>query len=368
MKRALLAAVFVMEAVAAQAQNGSNLEPHRLILYEENDIHLFSRVEGRDRHYTQGLKLQLLYPEGEVLPLIDRITRRLQTHWGGCRTSGDGPRCSSGWALGQNMYTPQDISQTALQTDERPYAAWLYGGAVFEMRTPRPEGTNESAIDRVVELDVGMIGPAALGRPIQTRWHDLIDVDPPRGWANQLRNEPGIELHYSRRALRRIAERGCWSVDFMDRRSGALGNIFTFVSAGPTFRAGFNMSEDFAGVIPQVIPAPVPPQPVPPPPPPMASASSSPAVSNNLIEAYVFVGGDGRLVLWNELIEGNCCVHPASHGVRLRRAVAMLDWGAAVRVGPVRLTWRQIRRTREFEGQKKSDIYGALALVYNRRY
>ena len=47
----------------------------------------------------------------------------------------------------------------------------------------------------------------------------------------------------------------------------------------------------------------------------------------------------------------------------LRHAVTTLDWGAVLRLYRLRLTWRQIHRTREFVGQNQSDIYGALALV-----
>jgi uncharacterized protein (TIGR00252 family) len=346
-----IAFILAFVAAAGQSQSAADLKGRRFILYEENDIHLFSRVSGRDRHYTQGLKLQMLFPERKVASLIDRATRRLQLSWGGCAASA----CSSGWSLGQNIYTPQDISKPELQTDERPYAAWLYGGAVFEMRG---EG-----IHRSLELDVGMIGPAALGRPIQTKWHDLIGVDPPRGWNNQLRNEPGIELHYNRRERREIGKRGPWSADFLDRRGGALGNIFAFANVTPTFRAGYNVSNEFFSQIPQ----PAPPL-LPSPAPPMASAARADGAARQWFEWYVFAGADGRVILWNELLEGNCCVHSASHGVRHKLGVAMLDWGAAARVGWIRLTWRQIRRTREFEGQKKADIYGALSLVYDAQF
>jgi len=98
----------------------------------------------------------------------------------------------------------------------------------------------------------------------------------------------------------------------------------------------------------------------------MASVSTSD--SKSPFEWYVFAGAGGSLTAWNQLIEGNCCVHPASHGKPLRRAVATLDWGVSVRLCSLRLTWRQIHRTREFVGQKKSDIYGALSLVLDRRF
>ena len=47
-----------------------------------------------------------------------------------------------------------------------------------------------------VEIDVGMVGPAALGEPIQTKWHQLIGSPQPRGWGNQIPNEPAFLVSY----------------------------------------------------------------------------------------------------------------------------------------------------------------------------
>src|SRR5204862_2067559 len=109
------------------------------------------------------------------------------------------------------------------------------------------------------------------------------------------------------------------------------------------------------------------PQPAAPPPPMTSSSLAASTRPRTPIEFYFFAGG-GSLIAWNELVEGNCCVHPPSHGKPLRHEVATLDWGAALRLYRLRLTWRQIHRTREFVGQKQSDIYGALSLVYDRGF
>jgi Uncharacterized protein conserved in bacteria (DUF2219) len=47
---------------------------------------------------------------------------------------------------------------------------------------------------QTVALDLGMVGPAALGRLAQTHWHRLVDADEPRDWGNQIHNEPGLLL------------------------------------------------------------------------------------------------------------------------------------------------------------------------------
>ena len=84
------------------------------VVYLENDM-----VAGTDRHYTNGLKFSWFSPEvnewtdsgwlgelAESLPVVNQP--------GGLK--------SFGFALGQNIYTPQDITRTAPDPQDRPYA------------------------------------------------------------------------------------------------------------------------------------------------------------------------------------------------------------------------------------------------------
>ena len=50
-----------------------------------------------------------------------------------------------------------------------------------------------------LQLDLGVIGPAAGGEFVQNNFHRLIGVSPANGWANQLHNEPTIGLTFERR-------------------------------------------------------------------------------------------------------------------------------------------------------------------------
>jgi hypothetical protein len=316
-------------ACAAHAQT----KPVRITLQEENDFKYFSGVD-HDRHYTQGLKLEISYPDGDLARAAKFLTRFLPKSLGDCDESA---RCSSGFVIGQNIYTPQDISRVELQEDERPYAAWLYGGLTLNIRT--------KSLLQTLEIDVGMMGPAALGRQIQTKWHDVINIAYPRGWRNQIGDEPGVLVQYYQ--TRRLPIHGSqrrWSSDILTRTGVVAGNVMTYANVAPVVRFGFNMSNDFVFVIPELSLAPPP------------------------YEFYVFAGGELRAVAFNEMLEGNCCRDPASHGVRRESIIGIRDVGAVVRYHSIRLTWRQIRRAREFAGQKEPDIYGALALTWDRRF
>ena len=50
-----------------------------------------------------------------------------------------------------------------------------------------------------LQLDLGVIGPAAGGEFVQNNFHRLIGVAPANGWANQLHNEPTLGLTFERR-------------------------------------------------------------------------------------------------------------------------------------------------------------------------
>jgi lipid A 3-O-deacylase len=71
---------------------------------------------------------------------------------------------------------------------DRPWAAWLYLGGVAQR-------ARDNRLD-TVEIDLGLVGPSALGREIQSGWHRLIGSPQPCGWHNQIPNEPAFLVSY----------------------------------------------------------------------------------------------------------------------------------------------------------------------------
>ena len=63
------------------------------------------------------------------------------------------------FSLGHEMYTAKDIDRRTLDRSDRPYAAWLYAGIAYHSRTRHKMNS--------VELDVGVVGPSALGQAAQ---------------------------------------------------------------------------------------------------------------------------------------------------------------------------------------------------------
>jgi hypothetical protein len=148
------------------------------------------------------------------------------------------------FSVGQNIYTPEDISLTDPPRDDRPYAGWLFTGLGLVAE-------NGPILDKL-ELDIGVVGPYSLADEVQTKWHRLIGITTPKGWGTQLKTEPGIALFYER-SFRKFYELPLHDVipienlgvDFTPHIGGALGNVFTHGALGLTVRFGDDLPNDF---------------------------------------------------------------------------------------------------------------------------
>src|SRR4029450_10644145 len=124
-------------------------------------------------------------------------------------------------SLGQSIFTPADTDLFPPPADDRPYAGWLYAGVTLLQDSAR------RTLDPL-ELQLGVIGPAALGRQVQNDWHQFIDISEAEGWSEQLKNEPGIVLSYERKWRVSLVGDGTTGIDVIPELGGSLGNIFTY--------------------------------------------------------------------------------------------------------------------------------------------
>ena len=142
------------------------------------------------------------------------------------------------FALGQNIYTPDNTETTNFIPDDRPYAGWLYLGMGVVWKN--------AEVRNSLVLDLGVVGPWAYGQESQRLIHDLRGLGHPSGWDNQLDNEVGAVLLYER----------MWRWPKHERRSGldwellphagaAVGNVQTYANLGGELRAGLNLPDDF---------------------------------------------------------------------------------------------------------------------------
>ena len=298
----------------------------------END-----RIADTDRHYSHGTRLAWVSDKASegpqwakdalewLYPLADLRAGRV------------------GLVLGQNIYTPEDTDATALVRDDRPYAGWLYAGISVHAETTRQRnGVSIDTLDSV-ELDLGIVGPESFAQDVQNSYHDLIGVSRSNGWDHQLKNEPGVALIFERKWRPTPWRFGGLEADVIPSAGGSLGNVMTQVNLGGIARLGQSLDVDYGP--PHVRP----------------SLSGLAAVDGGGDLAwYLFAGAEGRLVARNIFLDGNTFAD--SHDVDKKPLVGDFQVGAAVVWRGVRLAYTHVFRTKEFDGQRRADRYGALSL------
>ncbi len=326
--------VAFVDAEAADHSNGI------LSIQLEND--LFG--DGYDRHYTHGTRITWYSPENRVPGLVDDISNYVPGFWADCDCD-----YRAGMVLGQNIFTPEDITVSELQPTERPYAGWFYLGFSL-VRDGRHGSPHEGYLDRrrmdALELDIGMVGPASLAEDVQTTWHEFIDTTRPRGWDNQLDNELGLNLYYTRQWQFLLTPPDRFArVDLIPSAGYALGNVHTYGAAGVTLRLGNDLLRDYGP--PRIQPS------LP------GSGFYKPQAEDHL-GWYLFAGVEGRAVLRNIFLDGN--TFSDSHSVDKKTWVGDIQAGLVLTYGPLRLAFTNIWRSREFEGQSSPDEFGAINL------
>lgn len=295
-------------------------------LVTENDLYA---IKNSDRHYSNGLRLSYLSADDDVpewarsladsIPLLDPAARR-----------------RIGWAIGHNFWTPEDKTQREPITDDRPYAAWLYLGMALQSES-------EDRLD-TIELDVGVVGPVALGKPIQNEWHrHIVGADPANGWGHQIKNEPGFVLVAERKWRSDPLPVGNLGLDAIPQVSASLGNVFTYAGLGATLRFGDDLSSDFGP--PRIRPA---------------LPGSSTYNPRDNFGWYVFLGAEGRAIARDISLDGNTFTD--SQTVSKRPLVGDFQAGVALMFERFRVTFTEVMRTKEFYGQDRPDFYGSISL------
>lgn len=284
-----------------------------------------------DQHFTHGTRLSWMSAENSVpdwvkdaaslVPLFDEdASKRIV------------------YSLGQNILTPDDISQSALIANDRPYAGWLYAGIGLV-------SVDGDRLDNL-ELDIGVVGPYSGAEDVQKTWHRWFGFQSPNGWDNQLKNEPALLLSYERKWRRwsRFKALG-FDGDITPHIGANLGNVLTQIATGFTVRIGNDLSRHYDYGPPRIRPS---------------LPGSDYFSANDGIGWYVFLGAEGRGVLHNIFLDGN--TYRRSHSVSKKPFVGDVQAGVAVIIGRVRVAYTHVLRTKEFDGQDHSDQFGAFSV------
>jgi hypothetical protein len=313
----------------------------------ENDV--FNRFSPTDRDYTNGILLGWLSPAITDMPAGWVALTTVPTFFG--ERSADSVVRRFGASIGQNIYTPADTFTSAPIFNDRPYAAWLYASFLLQYtykRRDEKSGTVEPVRLDSLQVDLGLIGPAAGGEFVQNNFHNLIGVARANGWANQLHNEPTIGLGFERRwriGRRVVLDDPKLEVDVIPRIGGALGNVAIYADVGGTARIGKNLHDDFG-----------PPRPRP------ALPGSAAFIGDGSFGWYLFAGVDGQAVGRNIFLDGNTDGY--SLRVSHRPFVGEVQAGLAVTWRGARLTYTQVLRTPDFYEQNRFTQFGSINVTF----
>lgn len=314
---------FLLSLRSVLAEGDAALEIERLNFVFEND-----HLVHTDRWYTSGLDLSLLFRLRQPPSILQR----------------DNTITYLAFAISHEMYTPREFNNPELQTDDRPYAGWLYGSFALHQ-------SNASTL-QTVELQIGIVGPSAKAEQLQRFVHDHILGDPVDGWQHQLADEPGLNLAYHHHQ-RYLMPGGGREALFIPRIGAVLGNVRTELDAGMLYRTGVNLPADygqnfmFTPGLDSAIPAYD-----------GGTAEYRPAYSY-----YLQLQADLRLVGRDLFLEGN--TYKESHSVEPYPLVGKIGAGIGGGYGLYEASILYTLESKSFTQQRKFHAFGSLLLTYH---
>ncbi len=321
------------------ASSNSSQDWQTVSFFFENDL-----FADTDKYYTNAVQLTWVSPDLEryrddvrlpqwTLPIIrcaPFVNVPDSTH-------------NMGLLLGQHIYTPSDIRTTIVDPDERPYAGFLYSGLALHSKTT-------SQLD-TLEAVVGIVGPSALGEEAQNTVHSLRGLHLARGWDSQLHDEPALRLAWQRKhRLWQWTNPNGFGADCLPHIGATLGNVKTALNAGGEFRLGYRLPQDFGTdtIRPGAgISAPLP---------------TGPATRWGRLGVHLFAGVNAQVIARNIFLDGNTWRH--SRHVDKRFIVGEISAGVAVTFEQLKITYRHVFRTQEFEHQDRGHAIGSMAVTW----
>ena len=345
--RALSAALLLsltglaLPALAADQCDSSRLgrTPPAVNFRVDND--LFGG-EDQDQGYSNGALLTLVspnlvdYTDDPCLPRtacwVNSYLERLHP--------GEFDQQNMVFSIGQAIFTPTDYTRRDVIPDDRPYAGILLASFGYNAR-------NDAHL-RTTQLQIGVVGPWAFAQEAQDAIHDALGDEKFQGWDNQLHNEPLVNLVHER--MRRwpgdaTVNADGWGWDAISHWGGSLGNMSTHLNAGGEVRFGWKLPDDFGST-------------------PTRPAGENTAPSRlgraSGWSGHLFLTTDARWVIRDITLDGYTFRN--SHGVDKRPLVGDVGYGLAVMYGRWKFAIARYHRTREFETQRETPVYGSFTI------
>lgn len=307
--------------------------------YLENDARAIGGP-GSDQAYSAGFKFSYLYAP-EVTPgWAESFLRQSRF----LSDLAENTASNFGWSLGQQIYTPNDTQTQSLIQDDRPYAAWTYLAFMAHFKAAHRAD--------YWELNLGIVGPEAMGERVQNQYHDLIGVDKVRGWENQLKTEPTLQLSYQQRQkwIEGLSG-GRRFFDVIPFYGASAGNVLLAGHAGALVRWGHNLPGDLGATRPS---------------PTSGDFFLRPEMGSQSERSeryFLFAGGRVIVVGRSLFLEGNN--FQSSHRVTRYPIVGETEFGVGAQWKNWQFGWRYVTRSPEFEEKSRFNSFASLNLAFS---
>ena len=174
-----------------------------------------------DRYYTQGIYLQLIMPfikKSPLSKLLIPINKNALNYYG--------------INFEQDGFTPRSIRHDSIYFGERPYASVFFvSHFLISINTEKKQRLSTS-------LDLGIIGPEALGEEEQKGIHHALQNIQPLGWEYQIASD--YVLNYNVKFEKGLlVKKRIECIGFVGTR---LGTLYDDVSIGTIVRSGWMQS------------------------------------------------------------------------------------------------------------------------------
>jgi len=324
------------------AASGSSEKPSDVTAWYqftfENDA--MSAINKSDDGYSNGMTFNWGYSDYSDFNSIEMPSWiRYISDWTFINQGGS-KKYSIAYGVSQSMYTPDDMEQSELIEDDRPYAGTLLWHS--KIRSYAHDRANS------LGLVLGVAGPASLAEQSQTIIHELIGATIPQGWDNQINNE--FVFRVEAEHLERFYRYSFSNAVIFDTSSYSeigAGNLRSDIGTGLTFRLGNMLDQTYESINPNT------------------SGSMSGATVDSMDKFYwqLFSSAYASYVFNDITLDGN--TFSDSHSVDLINEQLMISAGVAALYNNWGFVFSIQRGNKQFEGQTNISKYGSLTISYH---
>jgi len=317
----------------------------QVLLQLDND--LFAEA---DRDYTSGVRIGFLQEVPASTDKGKRMARRLEE--GASRltnrlksfriSDSSDLRFARGFGLTQLMFTPDNPRSLVAPEGQRPYAGWL--GLEYSLHVKDRNYANS------VTFTLGSTGDGSLAQESQNWVHRNISNSPLfQGWDSQVPSEITANIHFDhKQRFRGLLSKSLGDLEFDGyyETGMSLGNFRTDAYLGGLARVGVRLPSNFS--TPRVR---------------LGSFGqelfSDTQSDERKLSTFLFAGLRGVAVAHDITLDGPI-FRDYDGAVSSKSLVGEALYGLGFRYRNIDLVFSQTLRSKEFEGQDKSQKFGSV--------